>query len=89
MVAIEEQYPDSKVHGANMGSIWVRQDPGGPHVGPVNLAIWVCRDILEFMMRCVWISCFSASTWEIHYLDLEVKQHRYHVHGMDLKQGQS
>ena len=24
--------PDSKVHGANMGPIWGRQDPGGPHV---------------------------------------------------------
>ena len=23
--------PDSKVHGANMESIWGRQDPGGPH----------------------------------------------------------
>ena len=33
--------PDSKVHGANMGPIWVRQDPGGPHVGPMNSAIWV------------------------------------------------
>ena len=32
--------PDSKVHGANMGPIWGRQDPGGPHVGPMNLAIW-------------------------------------------------
>ena len=33
-------HPDSKVHGANMGSIWGRQDPGGPHVGHRNLAIW-------------------------------------------------
>ena len=32
--------PDSKVHGANMGPICDRQDPGGPHVGPMNLAIW-------------------------------------------------
>ena len=32
--------PDSKVHGGNMGPIWGRQDPGGPHVGPMNLAIW-------------------------------------------------
>ena len=32
--------PDNKVHGANMGPIWGRQDPGGPHVGPMNLAIW-------------------------------------------------
>ena len=35
--------PDSKVHGANMGPIWGRQDPGGSHVGPMNFAIWgVC-----------------------------------------------
>ena len=32
--------PDSKVHGANMGPIWGRQDPGGPHVGPMNFANW-------------------------------------------------
>ena len=31
---------DSKVHGANMGPIWGRQDPGGPHDGPMNFAIW-------------------------------------------------
>ena len=30
---------DGKVHGANMGPIWGRQDPGGPHVGSMNLAI--------------------------------------------------
>ena len=34
-------YPDSKIHGANMGPIWGRQDPGGPHVSPINFAIWV------------------------------------------------
>ena len=34
-------YPDSKVHGANMGPIWGRQDPGGPHVGPINFVVWV------------------------------------------------
>ena len=32
--------PDSKVHGANMGLIWGRQDPCGPQVGPMNFAIW-------------------------------------------------
>ena len=32
--------PDSKVHWANIGPIWGRQDPGGPHVGPMNFAIW-------------------------------------------------
>ena len=32
--------PDSKVHGAHMGPIWGRQDPGVPHVGPMNFVIW-------------------------------------------------
>ena len=36
----QENTPDSKVHGANMGPIWGRQDPGGPHVGPMNFVIW-------------------------------------------------
>ena len=31
---------DSKVHGANMGPIWVLSAPDGPHVGPMNFAIW-------------------------------------------------
>ena len=39
-------YPDSKVHGANMGSTWVLSSPDGPHVGPMNRAIrvgtWLC-----------------------------------------------
>ena len=30
---------DSKVHGANMGLTWVLSAPGGPHVGPINLAV--------------------------------------------------
>ena len=34
------RYPERKVHGANMGPIWGRQDPGGPHVGHVNIAIY-------------------------------------------------
>ena len=37
---LELNTPDSKIHGANMGPIWGRQDPDGPHVGPMNFAIW-------------------------------------------------
>ena len=33
-------YLDSMFHGTNMGPIWGRQDSGGPHVGPMNFAIW-------------------------------------------------
>ena len=43
-------YPDSKVHGDNMGTIWGRQDPDGPHVGPMNLAIWVCFNYSAFIV---------------------------------------
>ena len=35
--------PDSKVSGANMGPIWGRQGPGGPHVGFMNFVIRVIR----------------------------------------------
>ena len=34
-------YPDSKVHGANMGPIWALSAPDGPHVGLMKLAIRV------------------------------------------------
>ena len=37
--------PDSKIQGANMGTIWGRQDPDGPHVGPMDFAIWVIKFI--------------------------------------------
>ena len=33
--------PDSKVHGANMGSIWDRQGPDGPNE-PCYLGRWCC-----------------------------------------------
>ena len=31
--------PDSKLNGSNMGPTWGRQDPGGAHVGHMNLVI--------------------------------------------------
>ena len=31
-------FPDSKVHGSNMGTTWVLSAPDGSHVGPMNLA---------------------------------------------------
>ena len=40
--------PDSKFHGANMGPIWGRQDPGGLHVGPMNFAIWDTHMLLQW-----------------------------------------
>ena len=39
LIMAEKKSPDSKVHGANMGPTWVLSAPGGPHVGPMDLAI--------------------------------------------------
>ena len=45
-------YPESKVHGANMGLIWGREDRGGPHIGPMNIAIWDCGFPLKILDAC-------------------------------------
>ena len=52
-----QSYPDSKVHGANMGLTWVLSAPDGPHVGLMNLAIKVD----SFMERNPRISRLIAS----------------------------
>ena len=75
--------PDSKVHGANMGAIWGRQDPGGPHVGPMNFVIW--DPIIEISSQCLarvivwkaWIHCMFSifqkiltENWIIHSMNM-------------------
>ena len=35
-----QRHPDNKVHRADMGPTWGRQDPGRPHIGHMNLALW-------------------------------------------------
>ena len=37
---LERKYPNSNFMRPTWGP-WGRQDPGGPHVGPMNFAIWV------------------------------------------------
>ena len=59
-----------------MGPIWGRQDPGGPHVGPINLAIWngsqlagitimwlVDLNFFKSRLSCVAIPC--GLTWPV------------------------
>ena len=48
--------PDNKVHGANMGPIWGRQDPGGPHVGPMEFAIWEELNAVYLRFKFLWYS---------------------------------
>ena len=40
-----------------MGPIWSRQDPGGPHVGPMNFAIWDDWGLLKIL---IWLFSFSG-----------------------------
>ena len=39
--------------GANMEPIWGRRDPGGPHVGPMNFAIWDIIQMATNLRSCV------------------------------------
>ena len=75
-------YPDSNVHGANMGPIRGRQDPGGSHVSPMNFAISVhttrldrgaeirvtvaLSTTLEYLMSCHLINTDDALLFIAH-----------------------
>ena len=54
--------PDSKVHGANKGPIWVLSAPDGTHVGPMNFAIWGC--IPKRTCLVLWLDI--KITWNFH-----------------------
>ena len=53
--------PDSNVRGTSMGPTWGRQDPGGHHVGQVNLAIW---DVIP--NKCIHLQYFPELIWYNH-----------------------
>ena len=65
--------PDSKVHGAHMGPIWGRQDPGGHHVGPMNFVIWACHGspyiIWFFFIKHDW-TITDDQEIQLYHLDL-------------------
>ena len=57
--------PDSKIHGANTGSIWVWQGPGGPHVGHMNFAIrayWITSLVMRHLYDLRWC---PRNNWRI------------------------
>ena len=70
---------DSKVHEANKGPIWGRQDPGGPHVGPMNLAIrdltpnnayrvelFRTHEIYLYILTCIYYQINITQNLNIH-----------------------
>ena len=75
------QVPDIKVHGANMEPIWGQQDPGWPHVRPMNFAIWVAHHPLckamTFLFNIVKIMI-------IIYLTTQGARITTTIHGVDL-----
>ena len=72
-----QSIPNSKVHVANMGPIWGRQDPGGPHVGPTNFAMWdtsplnnAKRSILAgVLVRIISYHFFQSMLSQLPYLN--------------------
>ena len=69
---------DSKVHGANMGAIWGRQDPGGPHVGPMNLDIWdVIYGAADIVPNCYLKEEDMSKITLLHYVAWGYLQHIY------------
>ena len=79
-----------------MGPIWGRQDPGGPHGGPINLAIWAVtkpstplQNILFGNVSLIQWSCFKFHPVlsrdvprQEHLLDAETPIIRHHTHKM-------
>ena len=54
-----------------MGPIWGWQDPGGPHVGPMNFAIWVTLVVHKYRIKKL-IKLKQCVPWfktsSIHYI---------------------
>ena len=67
--------PDSKAHRANKGPTWGQQDPGGPHVGPMNFVIWSrTNNVVSFVYSAFYkISCrWLSSRLQQHTGDMAV-----------------
>ena len=58
---LRKRCPDSNVHGTSMRPIWGREDPGGPHVGPMNFAIWVNLVLWDVLPQAtMWFSIHAV-----------------------------
>ena len=58
-----------------MGSIWGRQDPGGPHVGPMNCIIW------DVSVHKPWrrsMSLFSSQVQDV-VIELRAVENRLYI----------
>ena len=58
----------ARLMGPTWGPIWGRQDPGGPHVGPMNFAIWVDMNMdlpkIDLVWKClIHVDIFDWAVW--------------------------
>ena len=74
MVVMDKQVnPGSKAPGANMGPSWGQQDPDGPHVGPLNFAIWVDT----WITRQVYFKATFINKCNLHICHTTMHTHGY------------
>ena len=66
-------YPDSTVHGANMGPTWVLSAPDGPHVGPMNFAIRVVLIDQNLWESWLWHFCHIVFHLMYVYVNKELE----------------
>ena len=69
---------DSKVHGANTGPTWVLLAPGGPHIGPMNLATWGGKVEQCDLSHCMCYPIFAmlmigVEMLKFHFLEYQKK----------------
>ena len=70
--------PDSNVYGAYIGPTWGQQDPGGPHVGPMNLVIWDCCQSRRYQAQTLLMNTIlnPSCTYNVKYT---IKYHIYEI----------
>ena len=52
--------PDSKVHGTNMGPSGADRTQVGPHVGPMNFAIWEVNCGMKLFIQALQLIVLAA-----------------------------
>ena len=55
-----------------MGPIWGRQDPGGPHVGPMNFAIWEAPFVSVIALRTNKLQLESRESIRVCYVSIRI-----------------
>ena len=74
---LQYNVPDSMVYGANMGPIWGRQDPDGPHIGPMNFASRGVLEIRWWRISMVDVESSSTLQWRHNERDGVPKHQPY------------